>query len=99
MIPSKIEIHPATIGEARKAYRWYLRRSAAAAGRFQAAFDAAIEQIALSPGRWPGYMYGTRCRPLRRFQYLLVYRQIGERLQIVAVAHGSRKPAYWKRRM
>jgi toxin ParE1/3/4 len=98
MIPSEIEIHPAAILEARKAYCWYLRRSPAAAGRFQAAFDAALEQIAQSPERWPTYLHGTRYRLLRRFRFILVYRQRGDRLQVVAVAHGSRKPAYWKRR-
>jgi hypothetical protein len=35
MIPSEIDIHPTAINEARQAYRWYLRRSAAAASRFQ----------------------------------------------------------------
>jgi toxin ParE1/3/4 len=98
MIPSEVDIHPAAVREARKAYRWYLRRSAGAASRFQAAFDAALEQIAQSPGRWPIYLHGTRYRLLRRFRFILVYRQHGNRLQVVAVAHGSRKPAYWKRR-
>jgi plasmid stabilization system protein ParE len=98
MIPSEIDVHPAAVREARKAYRWYLRRSAAAAHRFQAAFEAALEQIAQAPDRWPLYVHGTRYRLLRRFRFILVYRRHGDRLQIVAVAHGSRRPGYWKRR-
>ncbi len=98
MIPFEIDIHPATVKEARTAYRWYLRRSAAAARRFQAAFQAALEQIAQSPDRWPVYLHGTRYRLLRRFRFILVYRQRGDRLQVVALAHGRRRPGYWKRR-
>jgi len=58
MIPNEIEIHPAAIQEARNAYRWYLRRSFSAAGRFQASFEASLEQIAESPDRWPRYLHG-----------------------------------------
>jgi plasmid stabilization system protein ParE len=97
-MPNEIDIHPAAIKEARKAYRWYLRRSPSAASRFQAAFEAAIEQIVESPILWPTYLHGTRYRPLRRFQFIVVYRQRGKRLQVVALAHGKRKPGYWKRR-
>jgi plasmid stabilization system protein ParE len=66
MIPPEIEIHPAAVKETRKAYRWYLRRSAGAARRFEAALEAALEHIAQSPHRWPSYLYGTRYRLLRR---------------------------------
>ena len=93
MLP-EIELHPAAVEEARKAYRWYLRRSAAAARRFRVALEAALEQIAQSPDRWPVYLHGTRYRLLRRFPFILVYRLRGERLQLIAVAHGRRKPGF-----
>jgi plasmid stabilization system protein ParE len=96
MSPSEIEFHPAAVKEARKAYRWYLRRSATAAGRFKAALEAAIKQIVESPDRWPTYLFGTRYRLLRRFRFIVVYRQGGEQLQVVAVAHGARRPGYWR---
>jgi len=98
MIPSKIDILPDAVKEARKTYRWYLGRSPAAARRFEAAFEAALEQIAQAPDRWPIYLHGTRYRLLRRFRFILVYRQRRDRLQVVAVAHGRRRPGYWKRR-
>ena|SRR5207253_6727481 len=98
MIPSDIDIHPAAIRETRKAYQWYLRRSATAAGRFRAAVERALEQIAQAPNRWPAYLHGTRYCPLRRFQFIVVFRQRGDRLQVVAVPHGRRRPGYWKRR-
>jgi plasmid stabilization system protein ParE len=98
MIPPEIDIHPSAVTEGRKAYRWYLRRSISAARRFQAALEAALVQIAESPNRWPTYLLGTRYRLHRRFPFILVYRQVAGRLQVVAVAHAKRRPGYWKRR-
>src|SRR5690348_7894247 len=98
MIPAEIDIHPHAVTEARQAYRWYLRRSRSAARRFQAALEAALMQIAQSPDRWPTYLLGTHYRLLRRFPFILVYRQVAGRLQVVAVAHAKRRPGYWKRR-
>jgi plasmid stabilization system protein ParE len=98
MIPPGIDLHPGAVAEAQKAYRWYLRRSAGAARRFRAALEAALLQIAQSPDRWPTYLLGTRYRLVRRFPFIVVYRQVGGRLQVVAVAHAKRRPGYWKRR-
>ena len=98
MTPTEIDLHPAAVTEARKAYRWYLRRNVQAAARFQSALEATLKQIVESPDRWPGYLYGTRYRLLRRFPFIVVYRQVVDRLQVLAVAHGRRKPGYWKKR-
>lgn len=37
--------------------------------------------------------------PLHHFPFFLVYRDRDEYLQIVALAHKSRKPNYWKSRL
>ena len=39
-----------------------------------------------------------RSYKLHRFPYLLIYRIAGPELIVVAVAHTSRKPGYWRRR-
>jgi plasmid stabilization system protein ParE len=98
MMPPEIDIHPGAVKEARKAYRWYLRRSAGAARRFRIALEAALAQIGQAPDRWPVHLHGTRYRLLRRFPYIVVYRHFVDRLQILAVAHGRQRPGYWKRR-
>jgi toxin ParE1/3/4 len=98
MIRPDIDFHPAAVREARNAFRWYHRPSAHAASRFQTALETAVDQILQSPDRWPAYLYGTRYRVLRRFPFIVVYRQLVDRLEVVAVAHGSRRPGYWKRR-
>ena len=35
---------------------------------------------------------------MRRFPYLIVYRTTSTAIQVVAVAHGRRRPGYWKTR-
>ncbi len=42
---------------------------------------------------------GTRSRRVRRFPYRLVYLEQPEQLWIIAVAHQSRRPDYWLRRV
>jgi toxin ParE1/3/4 len=40
----------------------------------------------------------ARRLPIRRFPYFVVYRDRGEFIEIVAIAHQSRKPGYWRSR-
>lgn len=42
--------------------------------------------------------YETRRIPLRRFPYVIVYRERAEESQVIAFAHTSRKPGYWRHR-
>jgi plasmid stabilization system protein ParE len=91
-----IDFDPRAIAEARAARRWYARRSADAANRFLAEFDRAVAQIRTTPGQWPSYLHGTRVYRLRRFPYLVVYRETEAAIQVIAVAHGRRRPGYWK---
>ena len=93
-----LEVHPEAVAEARAAREWYAHRSQAAANRFMAELDHAIEQILDSPSMWPAYVHDTRQYTLRRFPYLVVYRQMSNLVQIVAVANARRKPGYWQRR-
>lgn len=37
--------------------------------------------------------------PLRHFPFFLIYRKRDEHLQIVALAHTSRRPKYWRARL
>ena len=93
-----IQLHPQAVTEAQAAYRWYRDRNPIAAEAFLAELDRATEQVSENPLRWPVYRQGTRRFLLRRFPFVVVYREVGEVVQIVAVAHGRRKPGYWQGR-
>jgi len=94
-----IELHPDAIAEARHAREWYGERSPIAARAFMAELDVAIDCICESPDRWATYLHGTRRYLMKRFPYLVVYRKLEDKLQVIAVAHGKRKPGYWRRRL
>lgn len=70
-----------------------------AADAFQAELERAGEAIRRSPFLWTNYLFGTRRYLLKRFPYLLVYRVVDERIEIIAVAHGRRRPGFWRHRL
>jgi plasmid stabilization system protein ParE len=87
------------VDEARAAYQWYLSRSRAAGTRFMEELDRGVGAITQAPERWPAHLHGTRRYLLRRFPYALVYTFEGGKFLLVAVAHGSRRPGYWRERL
>lgn len=99
MSPQPIDVHPEAVAEARAAVQWYREKSPSAADAFLAELDRAVERIAENPGMYPHYVRGTRRYLLQRFPFYLVYHQVAGKLQIVAIAHGRRKPGYWKKRI
>ena len=98
MSPRQIDVHPEAVAEARAAAQWYRERSASAADAFLAELDRAVERIAENPGTYPHHVRGTRRYLLQRFPFYLVYREVSGKLEIIAIAHGRRKPGYWKTR-
>jgi plasmid stabilization system protein ParE len=99
MANKSLEIHPAALEELSSATIWYLERSESAAAKFVREIDEAIELIAVSPNRWPLHEGQTRRYVLRRFPFAIIYREKPTAIQILAIAHGSRRPKYWKDRL
>jgi plasmid stabilization system protein ParE len=93
-----VRIHPAALEEASVATNWYAERSLRAAERFLDELDQAIERIAENPQQFPEYIYGTRRVVLYRFPYVIIFRESDAVVEIVAVAHGRRRPGYWRDR-
>jgi len=99
MAPKRIEIHPAALDELKSAVEWYLVRSEPAAEEFVAEVDRAIGLVMESPRRWPTGEYNTRKFVLQRFPFAVTYRERDSGVQILAFAHGHRRPGYWKERL
>jgi len=99
MTPRRIDVHPEAVAEARAAAQWYRERSTLAADAFLVELDRAVERIAENPQMYPPYVRDTRRYLLQRFPFYVVYRELSEKLEIVAIAHGRRKPGYWKKRI
>jgi toxin ParE1/3/4 len=94
------EFHQEATAEYDAAFDWYLERSPDAALRFDAEVDRAFAQIIAAPRRWAAGPFSTRRFLLRQFPSTLIYRERASGdIQIIAVAHTSRKPGYWKQRL
>jgi plasmid stabilization system protein ParE len=94
-----LEIHPEATKEIRIARQWYAARSQVAADRFMEEIKKATRQILAVPDRWSSYLPGIRKYRLHRFPYSLFYYQTAATIHIIAVAHGHRRPGYWKSRI
>jgi plasmid stabilization system protein ParE len=99
-VPTKtLELHEEAAADYDAAFDWYLERSPDAARAFDAEFERALQEIALAPGRWARGSHQTRRFLLKRFPYLVIYREQNSCVQLLAVAHASRNPNYWKKRV
>ena len=86
--------------ELAEAVRWYETRRSGLGGDFYDAIVRTIDLIRSHPeigtartGRLP-----NRQLRVARFPYRIVYRIRVEDIYIVAVAHTSRRPGYWRHR-
>jgi toxin ParE1/3/4 len=75
------------------------KRSPKAASDFIEELDRAAETIRQAPDRWPVGKSNTRRFLLWRFPFSIIYSEQGSVIMFWAVAHGSRRPEYWKQRI
>lgn len=98
MAVKPLEIHPSALEELKSAISWYLERNKTAAIKLAGELDRAIALVIEKPGSWPVGEHGSRKFVLRRFPFAIVYRE-KQAIQVLAVAHGHRRPGYWKDRL
>ena len=85
--------------EYRSAHDWYAARSVEVAERFRGAVDRAVERIATQRDALARLGSAYRWVRVSRFPYVLIFRdQSPSTVMVVAVAHTSRRPGYWRRR-
>lgn len=90
--------HPEAKLELEAAVEWYEGRKDFLGNEFYGMTQRAVDTIARSTETYPKYLYNTRRLILQRFPFSIVYRVRPAKIQIIAVAHHSRRPGYWKNR-
>ena len=95
-----IELLPRAQRELEYAQAWYEARRAGLGKRFLDEMDAMIARIAAGPQRFPRWLDDALYQRavLSRFPYVVMFiaDQRTRTVTVVAVAHTSRKPGYWK---
>lgn len=95
---AKILFTPAARADLADAVRWYDTHAPHVVPQFRDALRAALIRIADHPKQFPRALKNTRRALLRRFPYILVFREMDEAIYVVAVFHTSRDPLIWQRR-
>ena len=68
-------------------------------GRLYDEIERLIQEIRREPKRFFQFSPPVRRALARRFPYSVVYLEEPERVWIVAIMHGKRRPGYWRERL
>lgn len=93
-----LDFHPAAAEELIEAARFYEQKRKGLGHGFLDSVGAALTILQRNPALGRVDKRRRRKWPVRRFPYLIIYRIQGRFLHVLAVAHTSRRPAYWKSR-
>jgi plasmid stabilization system protein ParE len=93
-------LHPEAAGDLREAAEFYrVRAGNSLSQSLLAEFEQSVNILLQHPGLgspWRGR--GRRRYLMKRFPYFLIYTVSAEEIRIIAVAHQSRRPGYWRGR-
>jgi plasmid stabilization system protein ParE len=95
-----VRIAPPASDEFTEAIRWYERKRAGLGGEFYDAVGRATDLIREHPAIGLSVEVPANHRQLMvdRFPFKVVYRERADDIYIVAIAHSSRRPGYWRDR-
>lgn len=87
---------PDAEAETSAAQEWYDMRAMGLGDRFFAAVDSVVSRMADKPEQFPVAHGSLRRAMIFRFPYALIFRIEAEGVYVVACAHTSRAPFYWR---
>ena len=95
----RYRLHPEASEDLREAAEFYRERAGNALPlALLDDFERAVGLLLEHPGLGPIWRHGRRRWLLTRFPYSLIYTVVGDEIRILAVAHHSRRPGYWRGR-
>ncbi len=94
----KFIFHPEASHELNHAIDFYEERQEKLGTEFMEEVYATIQRIIEFPNNFPRHSKNTRKCFTNRFPFTIIYQIKPEEILIIAVAHQSRKPGYWKER-
>jgi plasmid stabilization system protein ParE len=95
----RYEFHPEALDEYNEAGHYYAQRQPGLDLQFIVSVEDAIGRTLEDPSRWRPYNEDVRRCLTRVFPYAVLYTIEADYVLIIAVAHCSREPGYWKHRM
>lgn len=95
----KVSLALAAQIELAEALQWLTERSLERALEFDAAYERLEARIAANPKQFPEIEPGIHRALVPRFRYSVFFIVRNEEAVIVALAHQSRRPGYWRDRL
>jgi plasmid stabilization system protein ParE len=77
------------------ALHWYEAHAPRMVPEFRASLSAVVQRIEANPKQFPPAPRATRRPMVRRFPYLVIFRETPDAVYVVAVFHTSRDPRIW----
>jgi len=95
----RYSLHPKAENDLREAASFYRDRAELALSQaLLTEFERSIHLLLQHPLLGAKWRHGKRRLLMKHFPYSLVYIVVGDEIQILAVAHQSRHPGYWRKR-
>ena len=95
----RVSLHPEAVEDLREAAGFYRERAGASLSRsLLDEFERSVNALRAHPGIGAAWRANIRRLAMKRFPYWIIYAISGDEVRILAVAHHSRRPGYWRRR-
>lgn len=92
-------LHPEAESDLREAAEYYRERAGATiAQAFLGEFEHSMTLLLEHPLLGALRLHGKRRLVMRHFPYSIIYTIAAQEIRVLAVAHQSRRPGYWRQR-
>jgi plasmid stabilization system protein ParE len=91
-------LRPEAEEDLRVARDWYAGRRLGLGEEFLEAATEALERVRENPARYAVESVGVRRCKLRRFPYVVYYRLLSDRVEVLGILHGHGDPGKWQSR-
>jgi len=94
----RVELHPEARAEFRTAAIWYDEREIGLGDAFITDINLTLQLIAANPQMfpsWPGSATGIRRAVVSKFPFVIAFEVEPDRILVLAITHGRRRPLYW----
>src|SRR5882762_351921 len=95
----KYSLHPEAQQDLRDAAEFYRNRAGSSVSQsLFAEFEHTVNLLLQHPQLGALWRHGKRRLIIQRFPYSIIYTVVGDEIRILAVAHQSRHPGFWRSR-
>lgn len=93
-----VRLHPEARAELRAAVAFYRQQAPGLGAELVAEARVVFDRLAAMPGSGSPAESDIRRAMLARFPFTIVYYELEDEVEVVAVMHQRRHPGYWKHR-